>query len=59
MINPGIVKFLEKLSSGFLITVKFVGVWTKLHTKMVKKAAQRKLIKFSSLEIGQSNPPLF
>ena len=33
--------------------------WTKLHTKMVKKAADRRLIKFFFLAIAQNNSPLF
>ena len=34
-------------------------VWSKLHTTIVKKVAQRRLNKFFFLAIGQSNPPLF
>ena len=33
--------------------------WTKLHTKMVKKAADRRLIKFFFLAIAQNNSLLY
>ena len=38
--------------------MKFVGL-DQITTKMVKKAAERTLIKFFLLAIGQSNAPLF
>ena len=52
IINIGIVK----KNNG---RHEICGLGPQVHTKMVKKAAERTLLKFFFLAIGQSNPPLF
>ena len=56
MINIGIVKFLKQFIERFLNNRE---ICRRGPNYIQKTAAERSLIKFLFLAIGQSNPPLF
>ena len=60
MINLGIDKLLKKIVERFLNYREICGRRPNCIQKMITKATERRLNKFSIfLEIGQSVPPLF
>ena len=60
MINLGIDKLLKKIVKRFLNYREICGRRPNCVQKMITKATERRLNKFSFfLEIGQSVPPLF
>ena len=62
MINLRIVSFSEKKVIEWFLNkheVCWSQEWTKWHTEIATKAADRRLIIFFVLAISQSNPPLF